>query len=83
MGEKKEIALVIGTVPGYPDLRISFDIIKTIVESGADILELSASFSDPVADGRAKIDQHVPRLVGTQCFCHDFPCTGVVALDNA
>ena len=58
LGEKKEIALVIGTVPGYPDLRISFDIIKTIVESGADILELSASFSDPVADGPTLVRAH-------------------------
>jgi len=48
---KKEGALVIGTVPGYPDLKTSFDIVKKIVASGADILELSSSFSDPIADG--------------------------------
>lgn len=49
--ERKEIALIIGTVPGYPDLETSFEIIKAIKDGGADILELSASFSDPVADG--------------------------------
>jgi tryptophan synthase alpha chain len=43
--------LAVGIVPGYPDLKTSFEIIKAIVEAGADILELSASFSDPVADG--------------------------------
>ncbi len=48
---KKEGALVIGTVPGYPDLKTSFKIIEKIVNSGADILELSSSFSDPIADG--------------------------------
>lgn len=51
LASKKEIALIIGTVPGYPDLETSFEIIKAIKEGGADILELSASFSDPVADG--------------------------------
>ena len=40
-----------GIVPGFPDLATSFEIAKTIIEAGADILELSASFSDPVADG--------------------------------
>ncbi|MCG2689986.1 tryptophan synthase subunit alpha [Candidatus Parcubacteria bacterium] len=40
-----------GIVPGFPDLETSFEVAKTIIESGADILELSASFSDPVADG--------------------------------
>lgn len=40
-----------GAVPGFPDLETSFEIAKTIVTAGADILELSASFSDPVADG--------------------------------
>ncbi len=51
LASKKEIALIIGTVPGYPDLETSFEIIETIKNGGADILELSASFSDPVADG--------------------------------
>ncbi|MDD5750762.1 MAG: tryptophan synthase subunit alpha [Candidatus Pacebacteria bacterium] len=40
-----------GMVPGFPDLETSFEIAKTIIEAGADILELSSSFSDPVADG--------------------------------
>lgn len=60
---KKEIALIIGTVPGYPDLKTSFDIIKTIKEGGADILELSASFSDPVADGPTLAQAHQKFLI--------------------
>ena len=40
-----------GIVPGFPDILASFNIAKTIIEAGADILELSSSFSDPVADG--------------------------------
>lgn len=55
---KKEIALIIGTVPGYPDLETSFEIIKAIKDGGADILELSASFSDPVADGPTLTEAH-------------------------
>lgn len=55
---KKEGALVIGTVPGYPDLETSFEIIKKIVNSGADILELSSSFSDPIADGPTLTHAH-------------------------
>lgn len=55
---KKEIALIIGTVPGYPDLETGFEIIKTIKDGGADILELSASFSDPVADGPTLTQAH-------------------------
>lgn len=40
-----------GIVPGFPDLDTSHEIAKAVIEAGADILELSASFSDPVADG--------------------------------
>ena len=55
---KKETALIIGTVPGYPDLKTSFEIVKTIIGSGADILELSSSFSDPIADGPTLTHAH-------------------------
>jgi len=58
LSRKNEMALIIGVVPGYPDLKTSFEIIKTIKNSGADILELSASFSDPVADGPTLTQAH-------------------------
>ncbi len=36
---------------GDPDKKTSFDIIKTLVDSGADALELGIPYSDPIADG--------------------------------
>jgi len=36
---------------GDPDLEISYKIIKTLIEAGADALELGIPFSDPIADG--------------------------------
>lgn len=58
LADKKEEALIIGTVPGYPDLKTSFEIVKKIVASGADILEFSSSFSDPIADGPTLTHAH-------------------------
>ena len=48
---KKENALVAFTVIGDPDYDNSLAIIKKIIDSGADILELGFPFSDPIADG--------------------------------
>ena len=48
---KNEGALVAFTVIGDPDYETSLDIIKKIIDSGADILELGLPFSDPIADG--------------------------------
>ncbi|MFH1642450.1 MAG: tryptophan synthase subunit alpha [Nanoarchaeota archaeon] len=49
--KKKEKALVPFVVIGDPDYETSLQIVKKIVESGADILELGLPFSDPIADG--------------------------------
>lgn len=49
--KNKEKALVPFVVIGDPDYNTSLDIVKTIIESGADILELGFPFSDPIADG--------------------------------
>ena len=48
---KNEGALVAFTVIGDPDYETSLDIIKKIIDSGDDILELGLPFSDPIADG--------------------------------
>ncbi|UCX05185.1 tryptophan synthase subunit alpha [Shewanella glacialimarina] len=48
---KKQGAFVPFVTIGDPSLDISFNIIKTLVESGADALELGFPFSDPLADG--------------------------------
>ena len=48
---KKEKALVPFVVVGDPTYKLSLDIVKTIINAGADILELGLAFSDPIADG--------------------------------
>ena len=47
-GEKALICYIVG---GYPDLKTSKEIIKTLIDSGADIIEIGIPFSDPMADG--------------------------------
>lgn len=44
-------ALIIFTVAGDPNIELSKKIVKTIADAGADVIELSMPFSDPVADG--------------------------------
>ena len=46
--KKKLITFVTG---GDPDLATSLKIIKTIINNGADIMEIGMPFSDPMADG--------------------------------
>ncbi len=36
---------------GYPDLETSIDVIEALANSGADLIEVGLSFSDPLADG--------------------------------
>ncbi|MCK5040208.1 MAG: tryptophan synthase subunit alpha [Candidatus Aenigmarchaeota archaeon] len=47
----KKKAFIPFTVVGDPDYETSKKIIKTMIDSGADMLELGFAFSDPVADG--------------------------------
>ncbi|MFH2028089.1 MAG: tryptophan synthase subunit alpha [Nanoarchaeota archaeon] len=49
--KRNEKALIPFIVIGDPDYETSLAIVKKIVESGADILELGFPFSDPIADG--------------------------------
>jgi len=44
-------ALIPFFVIGDPDFDTSLDIVKTAIDSGADVLELGIAFSDPIADG--------------------------------
>ena len=44
-------ALIPFFVIGDPDFDTSLEIVKTAIDSGADILELGIQFSDPIADG--------------------------------
>ena len=49
--KKKQKALICYIVGGYPDIETSKEIVKTIIDSGADIIEIGIPFSDPMADG--------------------------------
>lgn len=46
--EKAFIAFVTG---GDPDIETSYELIKTMAASGADIIEIGIPFSDPIAEG--------------------------------
>ena len=46
--EKKLVTFVTG---GDPDFETSLQIINTIINNGADIIEIGMPFSDPMADG--------------------------------
>ncbi len=51
LSQKGEKALICYVVGGYPDQDTSKEIIKTLINSGADIIEIGIPFSDPMADG--------------------------------
>ena len=46
--KKKLVTFVTG---GDPDIETSLKVIKTIINNGADIIEIGMPFSDPMADG--------------------------------
>lgn len=47
----QEKALITYIMAGDPDLAVCEDLVKSLAEGGADIVELGVPFSDPVADG--------------------------------
>lgn len=49
--KRKEKALITYLVGGFPDVVTSRQIIETVIEAGADIIEIGIPFSDPMADG--------------------------------
>lgn len=48
---QKRAALMPYFTIGYPNIDVSLDIIETIGNSGADLIEIGIPFSDPLADG--------------------------------
>ena len=50
--EKNEGAFVPFVVVGDPDIETSVEIMSTLIENGADALELGIPFSDPGSDAR-------------------------------
>lgn len=51
LSDKNQGAFVPFVMLGDPDKETSFNIVKALVDSGADALELGFPFSDPIADG--------------------------------
>lgn len=51
LAEKGERALICYVVAGYPNLATSKQVIDSLVNGGADIIEVGIPFSDPIADG--------------------------------
>lgn len=49
--EKKQGAFIPFVVIGDPNIEQSFEVIKALIDAGADALELGIPFSDPSADG--------------------------------
>lgn len=49
--QQGKIAFIPFVTLGDPDIETSFEIISTLIEAGADALELGFAYSDPVADG--------------------------------
>ena len=43
--------LITFTMMGDPDIETSFDILKGLTTAGADLIEIGAAFTDPMADG--------------------------------
>jgi len=61
----QKLILITGLVPGYPNEKTSLKIAQVLSNSGADVLELSASFSEPVADGPTLQMAHQKVLAGS------------------
>ena len=51
LGEARRTALVSFVTAGDPDALRTVALLRTLVDSGADIVELGVPFSDPMADG--------------------------------
>lgn len=49
--ERQETALIPFLTAGDPDIATTVKLVRTLVENGADLIELGVPFSDPMADG--------------------------------
>jgi tryptophan synthase alpha chain len=72
LNEQNEGAFVPFVTLGDPNLTTSLNIIKTLIDAGADALELGFPFSDPIADGpviqAANIRALEAKVTTTDCF---------------
>lgn len=51
LSKKNACALICYLVAGYPNIRMSEELVDVLVKAGADIIEVGIPFSDPIADG--------------------------------
>ena len=72
LAEQQQGAFIPFVTIGDPDIETSYDIIKTLIESGADALELGLPFSDPIADGptiqNANLRAMSTQITTADCF---------------
>jgi len=72
LASAKQGAFVPFVTIGDPTIEVSYDIIKTLIDAGADALELGIPFSDPIADGPtiqgANIRALAAGVTPAQCF---------------
>ncbi len=73
---KKDILLMTHIVLGYPSFDACREIIASMVEAGADLMELQVPFSDPIADGPVILQTNQKALnnQATVTECIDFSC---------
>ena len=79
----RKILLMTHIVIGYPSLEASFEIIKTMVEAGVDLMELQIPFSEPIADGPVilKANQEVISKGVTVSACMDLAARAAETFD--
>ncbi|MFT4653415.1 MAG: tryptophan synthase alpha chain [Kangiellaceae bacterium] len=80
LSAKKQGAFVPFVMLGDPDFETSIDIIRTLIGSGADALELGIPYSDPIADGPT-IQKASIRALGSGIRPHD--CFAIIKLIRA
>jgi len=61
---EKGLLLMAHVVVGYPDVESSFELVKTIISAGVDLMELQIPFSEPIADGPVILKANQSALAG-------------------
>ena len=62
--KEKDILLMAHVVLGYPSIEETFELVRTIVEAGVDLMELQIPFSEPIADGPVILQASQAALAG-------------------
>ncbi|MDP5035429.1 MAG: tryptophan synthase subunit alpha, partial [Alishewanella sp.] len=73
LSDEKRGAFVPFVTVGDPQPELSFQIIKALIDGGADALELGIPFSDPIADGPTIQNANIRALAAgvTPAMCFD------------